>query len=86
MSNPYSHLRVCDARVLVDEYRQQAHDLLVALYEAAEVLKQSGHGDLIAAGRMYDAVAGGIEDAIYTTEQEDQAELADREGWTEDTR
>ena len=86
MSNPYSHLRVCDARVLVDEYRQQAHNLLVALYEAAEVLKQSGHGDLIAAGRMYDGVAGGIEDAIYTTEQEDQAELADREGWTEDTR
>ena len=86
MSNPYSHLRVCDARVLVDEYRQQAHNLLVALYEAAELLKQSGHGDLIAAGRMYDGVAGGIEDAIYTTEQEDQAELADREGWKEDTR
>ena len=86
MSNPYSHLRVCDARVLVDEYRQQAHNLLVALYEAAEVLKQSGHGDLIAAGRMYDGVAGGIEDAIYTTEQEDQAELADREGWKEDDR
>lgn len=86
MSNPYSHLRVCDARVLVDEYRQQAHNLLVALYEAAEVLKQSGHGDLIAAGRMFDGVAGGIEDAIYMTEEEDQAELADREGWTEDTR
>ena len=86
MSNPYSHLRVCDARVLVDEYRQQAHNLLVALYEAAEVLKQPGQGDLIAAGRMYDAVAGGIEDAIYTTEQEDQAELADREGWKEDDR
>ena len=86
MSNPYSRLRVCDARVLVDEYRQQAHNLLVALYEAAEVLKQTGHGDLIAAGRMYDAVAGGIEDAIYTTEQEDQAELADREGWTEGAR
>ena len=86
MSNPYSHLRVCDARDLVDEYRQQAHNLLVTLYEAAEVLKQSGQGNLIAAGRMYDGVAGGIEDAIYTTEQEDQAELADREGWTEDTR
>ena len=86
MSNPYSHLRVCDARVLVDEYRQQAHSLLVALYEAAEVLQQTGHGDLIAAGRMYDGVAGGIEDAIYTAEQEDQDELADREGWTEDTR
>ena len=86
MSNPYSHLRVCDARVLVDEYRQQANNLLVALYEAAEVLKQSGHGDLIAAGRMYDGVAGGIEDAIYMTEEEDQAELADREGWKEDAR
>ena len=86
MSNPYSHLRVCDARVLVDEYRQQAHNLLVALYEAAEVLKQTGHGDLIAAGRMYDGVAGGIEAAIYTAEQEDQAELADLEGWKEDAR
>ena len=86
MSNPYSHLRVCDARVLVDEYRQQAHDLLVALYEAAEVLKQSGHGDLIAAGRMYEGTAAVIEDAIYMTEEEDQAELADREGWTEGAR
>ena len=86
MNNPYSHLRVCDARVLVDEYRQQAHNLLVALYEAAEALKQTGQGDLIAAGRMYDGVAGSIEDAIYTTEQEDQAELADREGWTEGAR
>ena len=86
MSNPYSHLRVCDARVLVDEYRQQAHNLLVALYEAAELLQQTGHGDLIAAGRMFDGVAGGIEDAIYMTEQEDQDELADREGRTEDTR
>lgn len=86
MNNPYSHLRVCDARVLVDEYRQQAHNLLEALYEAAEVLKQSGQGDLIAAGRMYDGVAGGIEDAIYMTEEEDQAELADREGWKEDAR
>ena len=86
MNNPYSHLRVCDARVLVDEYRQQAHDLLVALYEAAEVLKQSGHGDLIAAGRMYEGTAAVIEDAIYMTEEEDQAELADREGWKEDTR
>ena len=86
MSNPYSHLRVCDARVLVDEYRQQAHNLLVALYEAAELLQQTGQGDLIAAGRMYDGVAGGIEDAIYMTEEEDQTELADREGWTEDAR
>lgn len=86
MNNPYAHLRVCGARVLVDEYRQQAHDLLVALYEAAEVLKQSGHGDLIAAGRMYEGTAAVIEDAIYMTEEEDQAELADREGWKEDER
>ena len=86
MNNPYSHLRVCDARALVDDYRQQAHELLVALYEAAALLQQTGHGDLIAAGRMYDGVAGGIEDAIYTAEQEDQAELADREGWTEGAR
>ena len=83
MNNPYSHLRVCDARVLVDEYRQQAHNLLVALYEAAEVLKQSGHGDLIAAGRMYAGAAAVIEDAIYMTEEEDQDALADREGLTE---
>ena len=86
MSNPYSHLRVCDARVLVDEYRQQAHNLLIALYEAAEVLKQSGHGDLIAAGHKIDREAGIIEDAIHATEMEDQAELADREGWKEDDR
>ena len=86
MSNPYAHLRIADAHHLVTEYRQQAHELLVALYEAAELLKQSGHGDLIAAGRMYDGVAGGIEDAIYMTEEKDQAELADREGWKEDTR
>ena len=86
MSNPYSHLRVCDARVLVDEYRQQAHNLLVALYEAAELLKQSGHGDLIGAGRRIDRAAGRIEDAIYVAEQDDQDALADREGWKEDTR
>ena len=86
MNNPYAHLRIADAHHLVTEYRQQAHNLLVALYEAAELLQQTGQGDLIAAGRMYDAVAGGIEDAIYTTEQEDQAELADREGWTEGAR
>ena len=86
MSNPYAHLRVCDARVLVDEYRQQAHNLLVALYEAAALLQQTGHGDLIAAGRMYEGTAAVIEDAIYMTEEEDQAELADREGWTEDDR
>ena len=51
MSNPYSHLRVCDARVLVDEYRQQAHNLLMALYEAAEVLKQTGHALAQRSGR-----------------------------------
>ena len=86
MSNPYSHLRVCDARALVDDYRQQAHNLLVALYEAAALLQQTGHGDLIAAGRKIGRVAGVIEDAIYCAEEEDQAELADREGWKEDAR
>ena len=86
MSNPYAHLRVCDARALVDDYRQYAHDLLVALYEAAALLQQTGHGDLIAAGRMYESAANVIEDAIYMAEEEDQAELADREGWKEDTR
>ena len=86
MNNPYAHLRIADAHHLVTEYRQRAHELLVALSEAAALLQQSGHGDLIAAGRMYDGVAGGIEDAIYMTEEEDQAELADREGWKEDER
>jgi len=86
MSNPYSHLRVCDARVLVDEYRQQAYDLLVLVNMAVEVLMQSGQGDLIAFGRKLDNAAGVIEDAICMAEEEDQAELADREGWNEDTR
>jgi hypothetical protein len=86
MNNPYAHLRVCDARALVDDYRQQAHELLVALYEAAALLQQTGLGDLIAAGRMYAGAASVIEDAIYMAEEEDQAELADREGWKEDTR
>ena len=84
--NPYRHLRVCDARALVDEYREQAHQLLVLLAWATALLEQSGHGDMIAAGRKIDCVAGRIEDAIYTAEQEDQAELADREGWKEDER
>ena len=84
--NPYSHLRVCDARALVDDYRQYAHDLLVLLSEATALLEQSGHGDMIGAGRRIDRAAGRIEDAIHTAEQEDQAELADREGWKEDTR
>ena len=84
--NPYSHLRVCDARALVDEYREQAHQLLVLLDEATALLEQSGHGDMIGAGRKIDRAAGVIEDAIYTAEQEDQAKLADREGWEEDTR
>ena len=86
MNNPYSHLRVCYPHALVAEYRQQAHELLVALYEAAALLQQTGHGDLIAAGRMYAGAASVIEDAIYMAEEEDQAELADREGWKEDTR
>ena len=84
--NPYSHLRVCDARALVDEYREQAHQLLVLLAKATSLLEQSGHGDMIAAGRRIDRIAGVIEDDIYAAEQEDQAELADREGWKEDTR
>ena len=86
--NPYSHLRVADAHALVDEYREQAHQLLVLLAEATALLEQSGHGDMImiGAGRRIDRAAGRIEDAIYTAEQEDQAELADREGWKEDER
>ena len=84
--NPHSHLRVCDARALVDDYRQYAHDLLVLLAEATALLEQSGHGDMIGAGRRIDRAAGRIEDAIHTAEQEDQAELADREGWKEDDR
>ena len=84
--NPYAHLRVCDACALVDEYREQAHQLLLLLEEATSLLKRSGNDDLIAAGRRIDFATGDIEDAIYTAEQEDQAELADREGWKEDTR
>ena len=84
--NPYSHLRVADAHALVGEYREQAHQLLLLLAEATALLEQSGHGDMIGAGRRIDRIAGVIEDAIYTSEQEDQAELADREGWKEDTR
>lgn len=86
MSNPYSHLRVCDAHALVDEYRERAHQLLVLLVKATALLEQSGHGDMIAEGRRIDRAAGVIEDAIYVAEQEDQAELAEREGRKEDTR
>ena len=84
--NPYSHLRVADAHALVGEYREQAHQLLVLLAKATSLLEQSGHGDMIGAGRKIDCIAGVIEDDIYAAEQEDQAELADREGWKEDTR
>ena len=84
--NPYSHLRVADAHALVVDYREQAHQLLVLLAKATALLEQSGHGDMIGAGRRIDRAAGIIEDAIYTSEQEDQAELADREGWKEDDR
>lgn len=84
--NPYAHLRVADARALVDDYRQQSFDLLIVVYMAIEKFMQSGQGDLIEFGRKLDRAAGVIEDAIYTAEQEDQAELADREGWKEDTR
>ena len=62
--NPYSHLRVCDARGLVDDYRQYAHDLLVLLAKATALLEQSGHSDLIAEGRRIDGTAGVIEDNI----------------------
>lgn len=84
--NPYAHLRVADARALVDDYRQFAHNLLVLLAEATALLEQSGHGDMIGAGRRIDLTAGVIEDNILYAEQQDQAELADREGWKEDTR
>ena len=84
--NPYSHLRVADAHALVDDYRQYAHDLLVLLAEATALLEQSGHGDMIGAGRRIDRAAGVIEDNILYSEEQDQAELADREGWKEDTR
>ena len=86
--NPYSHLRVADAHALVDDYRQYAHDLLVLLAEATALLDQAAHGDMImpSAGRRIDRAASVIEDAIHTAEQEDQAELADREGWKEDDR
>ena len=84
--NPYAHLRVADARVLVDEYRQFAHDLLGLVFDATALLRQSGHVKLIVEGRKIDLAAGVIEDAIYAAEQEDQAELADREGRKEDAR
>ena len=84
--NPYAHLRVADAHALVDEYREQAHRLLLLLATATALLEQSGHGDMITAGRRIDRIAGMIEDDIFVAEQEDQAELADREGWKEDTR
>ena len=84
--NPYSHLRVADAHALVGEYREQAHQLLVLLAEATALLEQSGHGDMIGAGRRIDRAAGVIEDNILYSEEQDQAELADREGWKEDTR
>ena len=84
--NPYVHLRVGDARALVDDYREQAHQLLVLLSEATKLLEKSGKDEMVTIGRWIDRAAGDIEDAIHTAEQEDQAELADREGWKEDTR
>jgi hypothetical protein len=84
--NPYSHHRVCDAHALVDDYREQAQKLLLLLGEATALMEQSGHGDMIGAGRRINLAAGIIDDAIYTAEQEDRAELADLEGWKEDTR
>ena len=84
--NPYSHLRVADAHALVDDYRQYAHDLLVLLAEATKLLEKSDKDEMVTIGRWIDRAAGRIEDAIHTAEQEDQAELADREGWKEDMR
>ena len=84
--NPHSHLRVCDAHALVDEYREQAHQLLLLLAEATALMEKSGNDDMITVGRWIDRAAGRIEDAIYTAEQEDQDALADREGWKEGTR
>ena len=84
--NPHSHLRVCDAHALVDEYREQAHQLLLLLAEATALMEKSGNDDMVTIGRWIDRAAGDIEDAIHTAEQEDQDELADREGWKEDTR
>jgi hypothetical protein len=84
--NPYSTTASADARALVDEYREQAQKLLLLLDEATALMEQSGHGDMIGAGRRINLAAGIIDDAIYTAEQEDRAELADLEGWKEDTR
>ena len=56
--NPYAHFRVCDAHALVDEYREQAQKLLLLLDEATALMKQSGHGDMIVAGRRIDLAAG----------------------------
>ena len=84
--NPYSHLRVCDAHALVDDYREQAQRLLLLLDEAIVLLVQSGRSNMIAEGRRINSAVEVIEDAIYTAEMEDQAELADREGRKEDTR
>ena len=84
--NPYSHHRVCDAHALVDDYREQAQKLLLLLDEGTALMEQSGHVDMIGVGRRINLAAGIIDDAIYTAEQEDRAELADLEGWKEDTR
>ena len=84
--NPYSHRRVADAERLLNDYREQAQKLLLLLDEATALMEQSGNGDMIGAGRRINLAAGIIDDAIYTAEQEDRAELADLEGWKEDTR
>ena len=84
--NPYAHLRVCDAHALVEDYREQAQRLLLLLDEAIVLLVQSGRSNMIAEGRRINSAVEVIEDAIYTAEMEDQAELADREGWKEDAR
>ena len=55
------------------------------LGDVAEVYEEAD-ARLIAAGRKIDRAAARIEDAIWAAEMEDQAELADREGWKEDAR
>ena len=70
--NPYAHFRVADEERLLNEYREQVDKLLMAMYT-------SGVQHLA-------DTAGDIEDYLYEQEQQDQAELADREGWKEDDR
>lgn len=69
--NPYAHHCVCDAERLLNEYREQVQRLLVEIYYHAPNLAD---------------VAGEVEDYLYEQEKQDQADLADKEGWKEDDR